>query len=203
MPDTVAPAAVADSVTARVAAAWDVDPESVRLSWWRGAASLPEDGPVELLGNGAGGAWVVRAGAGRSARSVRVKAGVMVTLPVAARVLERGQVLEPENVRYEKRLQWGPPSRDVPRDVSGFVVNRVVPPGSVLSDPAVSPPPLVEAGQAVQLIWRRGTIELKLSGTAAGTGAKNQRVAVRTPNGQRLEGVVMGPGLVHIDSRRQ
>jgi flagella basal body P-ring formation protein FlgA len=84
--------------------------------------------------------------------------------------------------------------------VVGWTTRRVIAAGEPLLPPAVSPPDLVKAGDAVEAVWRGRTIQLRVKGTAAGSAALGERVLVRVDARRRLEGVVIGPALVELES---
>jgi flagella basal body P-ring formation protein FlgA len=194
---------LAARVQRAIAERWGVDPDAVRIEWQAvDAAVAPADeAALELVGTGAGGTWwlVLREpGQGGRAARVRVRAGVEVEEAVAARRLERGAVLAEEDIERRSAVHWGPPP-DAPAVTAGWVARRVIPAGEPLRPPAVAPPLLIGAGELVQVIVRRGTVEVTLRARAAGPAAAGERVAVRTEAGRRLEGIAIAPGTVRID----
>ena len=66
--------------------------------------------------------------------------------------------------------------------------------------PAVAVPDAVKPGDDVRIVYVSGPVELVLVGRAAGSGAIGETVAVRAETGRRLEGVIVAPGTVRIDS---
>jgi flagella basal body P-ring formation protein FlgA len=120
------------------------------------------------------------------------------TYPVAARDLARGEVLALTDI-----VPVSSPAsadEDAADSLVGWTTRRVISAGEPLRAPAVSPPNLVKAGDTVQAIWRGKTIELRIAGTAAGSAALGERVLVRVDARRRLEGVVIGPALVQLES---
>ena len=119
------------------------------------------------------------------------------TFAVAARDLPRGAVLAAEDIAAAPLPAGRAP---VPVARPGWTTRRTIVAGEPLVAPTVSPPDLVEAGQTVQAVWRRGAIELRVAGRATGSAALGERVLVRIDARRRVQGVVVGPALVQIDS---
>lgn len=124
-------------------------------------------------------------------------AGQEAAVAYAARDLPRGVTLTAEDIRY------APPevgTGTVPADVGpGWVTRRVIAQGEALRAPAVTPPTLVSRGDPVDVVVQRGTIVLRLRGTALGSAREGEAVNVRIDSRRRLEGIAAGPGLVQIN----
>jgi flagella basal body P-ring formation protein FlgA len=194
---------LAARVQRAIAERWGVEPGAVRLEWPAAdpGVAAADDAVFELVGTGAGGTWwlVLREpGQGGRAARVRIRAGVEVEEAVAARRLERGAVLAEGDIERRSVVHWGAPP-DAPAVAVGWVTRRVIPAGEPLRAPAVAPPLLIDAGELVQVIVRRGAVELTLRARATGPAAAGGRVAVRTEAGRRLEGIAIAPGTVRID----
>lgn len=176
----VAPGAAGPAVRSAVAARWGVDPARVRLEWGRGADRLPDDpdAPVTLAG-GAGGWWVVSAGRGPDTRAARVRAGVLVARPVAARPLVAGDRLAAADVATDSAIAWGAPERGASVPGPGWVVRRALGAGDPLQPPAVTPPTLVRAGSPVRVRWARGPVAVVREGIALNDAVAGGRVRVR------------------------
>lgn len=114
--------------------------------------------------------------------------------PVAAREIARGAVLTSEDLSYPAGVE-----RDGTSATVGWMARRRIAAGEPLRSPAVTPPDLVRLGQPVQVVWRDGAVELRLTGRAMASGAAGQRVSVRIDTQRRFEGVVVGPALVRLD----
>lgn len=194
---------LAEQVRAEVAARWDVEPSSVRLEWGavREGTVLDEDVTFEFIGAGTTGSWVVAFthDDGRPALRVRLRAGLELATPVAARELPRGTTLEAEDIDWSPSVRWGPPGPDTEIE-AGWVTQRRVAAGEALRVPAVARPAVVSSGEPVQAVWSRGGVQLTLRARALGTAAHGERVRIRTNSGERLEGRATGPGQVHIDA---
>lgn len=197
-----APEVVA-GVRRRVASRWAVPQEALRLEW-----GAPRDGQLpegytgaELLGSGRGGHWLVsfyRPDAPGRARSVTLRAGVVVRQKVARGGLERGQTLEASHIEERTRIHWGRPREFGETARVGWVAQRRIRPGEALAPPALRPPDLVVSGRPVRILWARNGVKVRMEGRAAGSGAMGEEVFVRTGTGERLRGVVRGPDTVVI-----
>jgi flagella basal body P-ring formation protein FlgA len=200
---TALPAALDLQVRALVAARWHVDAADVALRPVPLADTLPtaDAAEVALLGSGSGGHWVVKArwddGAGTA---LRVLAGVRTSVTVAARELARGESVVEADMRAQDTVRWdAPAARQAPVE-AGWVTQRLIREGETLRWPAVQPPLAVVSGRPVALVWRSGGIELRVQGTASGSAPMGGEVLVRTQEGRRLRGVVVGKGVVDVTS---
>lgn len=188
-----------------IAGRWEVEPTALRLEWGsvRDGTQPAEEAEFELVGEGVSGNWiVVFSPRTRSEPALRVwlRAGVEVLEPVAARRLERDEVLEPADITTAATVRWGPPEPGrAPAVRAGWVTRRQVRAGEPLREPAVAPPLAVRTGEIVQAVWQRPGIALTVPARALGSAVIGARVLVRTESGRRLEGVARDMGLVEID----
>lgn len=200
---TPAEASLLDRIRADIAGRWGVDAATVRVEWSSPdmAATLADDAAFRVIGGAADGVWFVDVdGAeGRAAR-LRLRAGVEAIVPVATRDLARGVTLESEDVAREATLVWGAPAELQDEVAAGWVTRRRIARGEVLTSPGVARPDAVKPGDDVRIVYVSGPVELVLAGRAAGSGAIGERVAVRAETGRRLEGVIVAPGTVRVDS---
>lgn len=138
---------------------------------------------------------VLLAGAARAeAQSAPRESGA----PVAARDLERGIVLTAADIAYAPADGGAGGAAAAP---IGWVTRRVVSQGEALREPTISRPDVVRSGESVQLVWSDGAVELRVRGTALGAAAQGERISVRVDGRRRFEGIVVGPGLVRMESR--
>ena len=107
--------------------------------------------------------------------------------PVAARELPRGTQIEAADVAGEGADK-----------VVGWITRRLVEEGDPLVAPAVAAPDIIRSGDPVQLIWREGTLELRLSGKAMGSAAEGESLLVRVDRKRRYKGIASAPGEVHL-----
>jgi len=192
------PPALEARVVAAVAGSWRLPAESVRLDWPR--ATLPEslaaDAPLRLLGEGRDGWRVVVLGEAPTTRALRVRAGRLDTVQVAARALAAGTRLSADDLRREPRLCWGgPAARTDEAPGAGWLVRRALAAGETVDRPAVVPPVLVAAGDPVRLFWCQGGVNVSLAGTALNAAHRGGTVRARVQGRVgTLAGTVTGPG---------
>jgi flagella basal body P-ring formation protein FlgA len=155
-----------------------------------------------LAASPAGAQELAAAGPGATAPTVGKAAPSAATWLVAARDLERGETLTAEDfTRVPVPADAGAGAGDdAPQELIGWKTRRVIAEGEPLRAPAVAPPDLVNAGEPVEAVFRGRTVVLRVKGTAAGSGAMGERVLVRIDARRRLEGVVIGPALVELES---
>ena len=113
-------------------------------------------------------------------------------VPVAARDLPRGIVLTAEDVLIDAGV--GAPN------VIGWLTRRVIGAGEPLIEPAIARPDLIRVGDSVQLVWRDGSMEIRVNGKAMGGAAEGEKVLVRVDGKRRFEGIASAPGEVRLAS---
>lgn len=195
------PAPAADSVVrARVAEQWQVDPVSLALSWGRfgpGAVAAPRR--VRLLGTGRDGWFVaVLEAPGRSPEAVRVRVSHEDSVWVAAGPLVAGSRLTESDIVRVARPRFGPPVPGDPAPI-GWQVRRALAAGDLLAAPAVTEPPLVEAGAPVTFRWERGAVRISFQGVALHSAWRGEPVHARRDG---VPGNVLGrmiaPGVAQL-----
>lgn len=125
----------------------------------------------------------------------------LVEVPVLARRVERGALIEAEDVE----LRWladglvrGDAARD-PADVVGREARRTLAAGRVLRAADLAEPRLVARGQAVTMVYAGGGLEITALGEAIDHGSLGGVVRVVNPASRLVrEAVVVGPGRVRI-----
>lgn len=194
------PAAVTAVVADSLARRWDVPASRVVIEWGRASAAPPATAPVRLLGRGDDGMLVAVFEGGDAPLAVRLRAGTIDSVAVAARDLASGTTLTRGDITRAARSSWGPPSRDDQAPAAGWITRRPVRQGDALAQPAVAPPVLVEAGAPVRLEWQRGAVAIEMNGVAQGAASLGETIHVRVPGrtGQRTA-TVTGPGLARLD----
>jgi len=179
-------------VAAEVGRTWGEDAAGMVLRFGAGSlAGVPDTTAFRLLGAGEHG-WfaMVAEPVGRSPIALRLRAGRTITRQVATRALRAGARLAPGDIREEPHLRWGPPPADsMAPAAAGWVARRTLGPGTPLDAAHVAPPPLIETGQPVRILWHLGAVSIALEGTAMNDAAMGESVRVRT--GGRT-GVVRG-----------
>lgn len=201
---TTVPAGLSARVAESVARQWGVAPAAIRLEWGRVAANahLADAAPFRLLGRGDDGWYAVLVGPDSAPAAVRLRAGHLDSVVVAARAVAARSTLAADDLRVDARVRWGAPSRDdrfAPQ--AGWTTTRAYAAGEAFSSSGVGAPPLVRGGEAVHVTWARGGVAIDMQGTALAAGVLGQTIPVRLTGraGQR-SAVVAGPGLVRLDS---
>ena len=182
---------------------WGVDAADLRLEWGvvRNGWTPTDAVEVELQGTGGNGYWIVRLRENDQTLAIRLRAGTSQPTMVAARPLTRGAELQPEDVAWETRDSWGPPT-GLSEVRPGWTVRRNVRLGEVLAPPLVTLPDAVRSGGPVTVEWVKGPVALTLPGTALGTVPVGGSVYVRTETGERLHGTAVAPGRVRVSPSR-
>ncbi len=105
-------------VRALLQARWGVAPERIRLQWGHALEPFANDA-IELAGMGDGG-WFVAIGsrAASGTTAARVRAGVEVRMPVAARALPAGTSIAEPDVAWGTRVVWARRRRPTARPTS-------------------------------------------------------------------------------------
>jgi flagella basal body P-ring formation protein FlgA len=180
-----------------------VDSSAIRLEWGAipAAAALSDSTVFSLMGKGGDG-WLVALfePAGKSPVAVRVRAGVLDSVLVAARPLVSGSTLAVSDIKAEMKVRWGVPVSGA-RPGEGWVLRRSLAAGQELTLPSVSAPQVVRSGDPVRVEWQRGVVTVALDGIALASGSLGETVSVRlAERGGQRRGRVMGPGSVRLES---
>jgi flagella basal body P-ring formation protein FlgA len=199
-------------VQGMVARAWDVPADCVEVEWpvgapesmapgsavegWGPGAWAPEGSALE--GSGTGGRWTVALPEDGRVRRVPVRTSVRVLVPVAARTLSRGSVVEPSDVDWKPGVRTGPSDPGSAMGIPGSVVARPLAPGDILAPPAIRPPVAVRVGEGVMVVWNGTTVQARREGTALRTGALGDTVDVRLGPALRRRARVTGTGMVEL-----
>lgn len=189
-----------------VAREWGEEADAVYVEWGsvRGGWEPPDRAEVHLLGTGSHGHWVALITDPLDpdrGTQVRLRTGVEILQPVAARGLNRGYTLTESDIRFETGIHWGS-SKDVQFDVGpGWIAQAPVRQGQVLRPPVVGRPFAVVSGQPVEIVWARRGLSIRLKGRAAGNAALGESVYVWTETGKRLRGVAQELGVVGVTSQ--
>ena len=201
--DVRLPATLEHQVTAEVARRWGVTGDRIQLAWshLRDADALRDGMTAKVLGTGRGGQFAVTFDGGERRLVATLRAGLRDTVAVASRYLARGTELEDGDVTWQETVTWGPPQEAGPHPGPGWMTRRAIEAGQPLTGTAVKPPLLVVAGEPVTLTWRSGSVQVAVEGTAAGSGALGDAVAIRIPGRPgRLRGTVTGAGTARLGS---
>ncbi len=193
---------LAARVAEQVGRTWGVDSAGLILSWGSGSlAGVSDTAPFRLLGRGEGGWFAVTIELpGRPPLAMRLRAGIAGSRLVAVRALRVGMRLTEGDIRQEPHLAWGPPPAATGVPAAGWVVRRILSPGDPLDLSRVAPPPVIESGQPMRLIWNEGSVSIALEGTAVNDAAMGELVRVRT---QGRTGVLLGTVTAPGEARMQ
>ncbi|MES2358172.1 MAG: flagellar basal body P-ring formation chaperone FlgA [Gemmatimonadota bacterium] len=133
-----------------------------------------------------------------SARAQSVSRGTN-RIPVAARDLMRGTILSSTDIKWTDTTLTDGSTPTAATDVApGWVARRVIRAGEILQEPGVAKPDLVNAGDAVEVIYSVPGVAIRMHGTAVGRGSKGDEVYVRLDNRRRLRGIIAGPNTVRV-----
>lgn len=200
---TTVPPRLAAAVAGAIAELWAADSATIRLEWGSipAAAVLSDSTPFRLSGKGGDG-WLVALfqPVNKSATAVRVRAGVVDTIMLAARPLSAGSTLATHDLRPSSGVRWGIPTQVI-RPAEGWVTRRALAAGDELVPGSVEAPQVVHAGDQVRIEWHRGIVTVGLDGVALASAALGETVSVRiAQRGGQRRGKVTGPGSVRLDS---
>lgn len=132
---------------------------------------------------------------------VRVRTELSAPVVVAAKVINRGQVVAPEDVRITPRPigLTSPACRDAAL-VIGQQAKRVVRIDEIIQPGDLTPMALVRRNKLVTVWSRRGGMLIKTVGRAMADGAYGERVLVRNENSREpFYAIVTGPDTVELD----
>jgi flagellar basal body P-ring formation protein FlgA len=133
-----------------------------------------------------------------SARAQSISRGTN-KVPVAARDLMRGTILSSTDIKWtDTTLTDGSTPNAAAAVAPGWVARRVIRAGEILQEPGVAKPDLVNAGDAVDVIYSVPGVAIQMHGTAVGRGSKGDEVYVRLDNRRRLRGIIAGPNTVRV-----
>jgi flagella basal body P-ring formation protein FlgA len=126
-------------------------------------------------------------------------------LPVAARSLPRGTLLEPSDI-VMARLN----TRNLPRDIAdtpskiiGMATSSGIGNGDAFQRSKLIIPPTIEIGAPVTMIVRSGSLEATASGVALEAGADGDEIKVRNDSSKRIvTGKIIGTGSVLVSPVR-
>jgi flagella basal body P-ring formation protein FlgA len=132
------------------------------------------------------------------AQSSSARNGGRNRVPVAARDLARGAILSSSDIAWSDTTLSDGSTPDAAGVQAGWVARRVIRAGEILSEPGVAKPDLINAGDAVEVIYSGPGVAVRVRGTAVGRGSKGDEVYVRLDNRRRLRGIIDGPNTVRV-----
>jgi len=124
-----------------------------------------------------------------------------VRLTVAARAIQRGDTLRADDIAVVDTTivwRWTTIAPDTTRAQAGWIARRPIASGEVLRYPAVSAPPVVNAGATVAVLYQDGPVRIRLTGVATNTASLGAPVGVRIDAARRLDGIAVAPNTVRL-----
>ena len=123
-------------------------------------------------------------------------------IPVAKRSLGRGSQIGPDDFTMA-RLNLGSLPSDVAREydeVVGLSASSEIAPGEIFRKNKLTIPPVIEQGSKVTLLYKKGALEARATGTALENGGNGEEIKVRNENSRRIvSGKVLEAGLVGVN----
>ncbi len=114
----------------------------------------------------------------------RVHSTLLVTtyakVPVAVRTIARGEIIGPEEIRWERRPVRGSVTRYAkPSEVVGAVARRTIQAGRLVTKSAIEPDYAVKKRRNVKIVYQKGAIHIELLGLALQNGRVGDIVRVK------------------------
>jgi flagella basal body P-ring formation protein FlgA len=122
-------------------------------------------------------------------------------MPVATRVVKRGDIITADDVRLEKVNAKGIQSDAVTElgDVIGRETKRDIGQGQMFRVSSIETPPVIRVGARVSMVYRRGRLEAEASGIALESGAEREIIKVKNEASNRVVTArVVSTGLVEV-----
>jgi flagella basal body P-ring formation protein FlgA len=192
------PEPVASRVRDAIAAAWRVQPATVRLAWGPlgSTAQFADSAPFRLLGDGRGGRFVVALRAlDRREIAVTLKAGRLDSVWVASRPLAAGSTIGAADLLRAVHLLYGPPLEREAEPPIGWEVRRHLAAGDPVVGAAVVQPIVIVPGDQIRIAWDLGPIRVIREAIAQTRARSGEPVWARDPiRGDRVRGIALGPG---------
>ena len=177
---------------------------------WRGDAAVEGIGAVALQVRpsnvkGTSGSVPVELEIRRGARVLRtfvVTADIAYfdTVAVASRALRRGDALAPDAIRFERREVTQLLGRTFSslKEAEGVQMRGILPVGRIVDRNLTEGRPLVRRGEAVRLVVEVGAVTVSGPGEALSDGAAGDLILVRNSDRQKIQGQVVGAGIVKV-----
>jgi len=135
--------------------------------------------------------------------AIMAELALICPVVVAKRPINLGQKIESAALRVEQRRFEDARKIGVSdlRAAVGQTATQFIDAGALVTAKALAPAPVVKRGETVT-IWRRGGVQIRLTGKAQGDGMLGSTIKVRRSgsknNRELLEAVVTGPGTVEL-----
>lgn len=174
---TVADSAIRSTFAERLGIA----PGTVVWRWERdGTLPLPAGATARVLSISRDGRATLQFGMGQATLGLgQARVGQAVSLPVAARPIRTGTVLDSADRVFRVDTLWGDPRHPPVIDVIGWAAMAPLAEGMILVPPRVRPKAAVIAGRPVTVLWVVDGIQMRRAGVAMSNGTLGERVRVR------------------------
>lgn len=117
----------------------------------------------------------------------------------AARTLERGDILRPQDVEAMAPRRDNSAFIEAEQDVVGQEVRFRVRGGMPLRDRDVGEPLAVHSTDSVRVFWKSGGVTLEMEGRAMENGAVGEEIRVHNPGSNRtIRAVVVAEGTAEV-----
>lgn len=145
-----------------------------------------------LLGAiGLGGLWI--------AAAAPLAAAEAIDVPVLARAIARGELLDATDFSAEPRPMVQARGAIAVRDAQGKEALRNLPAGTVVKATDIAPPRLVRRGEPVMIAVRQGALVITTQGKALSSGGAGDLVRVVALSTSRtLDAIVEKSGTVRV-----
>jgi flagella basal body P-ring formation protein FlgA len=180
--DSVPRANLVAAVRREIAARWSVDTAALQLEWGL-LPPMPADSalpPFHLSGAGTDGWFVViMTPAHGGARAARVRAGVVRSVPSAARDLHIGDHITADAVVLKQQVVWGIASVALPASLAGWEMRRDLHQGEAFAPMLITAPRLVSVGDHVVLTWDQRGVHIERDAVALTSARLGELVQAR------------------------
>ncbi len=133
---------------------------------------------------------------------VPINTAVYRSVVVANRPLRKGTSVNPDDVRLEERDVTRVQQRYLTdlAQLEGHILKQDVLDQAIIDQNVLGEEDIVQRGQNITLLARRGSLNVRMRGEALASAAKNERVRVKNLSSQRIvEGIVQSRQIVLIE----
>ncbi|MEO1656255.1 MAG: flagellar basal body P-ring formation chaperone FlgA [Pseudomonadota bacterium] len=190
-------ARVVDALRSSSALPADADLRLVAMTQVRGAVETIEITEFDLHT----GRFAAIIGHGPNRKGINGRAAVTVPVVVTRAGVRRNHTLTSSDleVRHVPFSQVPVSAFAAPEDLEGYAVLRSMPAGRPIRDEDVGAPRLLNKNDAVEIVYRRGGLELSVRGRALEDGGRGDVIRVAAQGGGDIVSAeITGPGLVVV-----
>lgn len=200
---SVVPPNIELALRSRLATEWGVEPSKLVLDYGRLPDSMTNVSMADLRYSNRGGRLLITLESQDGKRTTSTgRAGVLVRVPVANRLMRPGDTLDPGAFRWEEETAWGPPVARSDTATSGYLVRGRIVAGQRITSTLAIRPPAIRAGSGITLQWSNASILVEMDGLALGTGYIGDTIPVRRRGvGERVYATIIGSGTAQLRER--